>query len=297
MKLSVIIPVYCTEATLDRCVESVLGQSFGEMEVILVDDGSPDLCPGLCDDWAGRDGRIRVIHQLNGGLSQARNAGLAVADGEWVTFADSDDYLERDTYAQVMAVAEGADIVEFPLWRYYGSQRQQRISWTEADFTDMGSYWLQARGYEHCYAWNKVYRRELFQEVRFPVGCVFEDVATMPLLLAKAKCLRMTNQGLYYYCDNPKGITARATGRELEQLLEAHLDIVPKWLDDRYYMHVANIQFDVCRLLGQEPRLPNRRVSPLAAGLTFAERLKAIAINIIGIKSLCRLYRTLKSHS
>lgn len=296
MKLSVIIPVYRTEATLDRCVESVLGQTFGDMEVILVDDGSPDLCPALCDDWAGRDARVRVIHQLNGGLSQARNAGLDVAQGEWVTFVDSDDHLERDTYAQVMAVADGADMVEFPLWRFYGSQRQQRVSWNVADYTDMGLYWLQARGYEHCYAWNKVFRRELFQGVRFPAGRVFEDVATLPLLLAKARCVRMTDKGLYYYCDNPKGITAQATGHELEQLLEAHLGVVPKWLDDRYYMHVANIQLDVCRLTGQEPRLPRRRVSPLAAGLTMAERLKAIVINIFGMKVLCHLNRTIRNH-
>ena len=296
MKLSVIIPVYRTEATLDRCMESVLGQTFGDMEVILVDDGSPDLCPALCDDWAGRDARVRVIHQLNGGLSQARNAGLDVAQGEWVTFVDSDDHLERDTYAQVMAVADGADMVEFPLWRFYGSQRQQRVSWTVADYTDMGLYWLQARGYEHCYAWNKVFRRELFQGVRFPAGRVFEDVATLPLLLAKARRVRMTDKGLYYYCDNPKGITAQATGHELEQLLEAHLGVVPKWLDDRYYMHVANIQLDVCRLTGQEPRLPRRRVSPLAAGLTMAERLKAIVINILGMKVLCHLNRTIRNH-
>jgi len=296
MKLSVIIPVYRTEATLDRCMESVLGQTFGDMEVILVDDGSPDLCPALCDDWAGRDARVRVIHQLNGGLSQARNAGLDVAQGEWVTFVDSDDHLERDTYAQVMDVADGADMVEFPLWRFYGSQRQQRVSWTVADYTDMGLYWLQARGYEHCYAWNKVFRRELFQGVRFPAGRVFEDVATLPLLLARACCVRMTDKGLYYYCDNPKGITAQATGHELEQLLEAHLGVVPKWLDDRYYMHVANIQLDVCRLTGQEPRLPRRRVSPLAAGLTMAERLKAIVINIFGMKALCHLNRTIRNH-
>lgn len=90
-KISVIIPVYRVEATLARCVGSVLGQGVEAMEVILVDDGSPDLCPRLCDEWAARDGRVKVVHKPNGGLSDARNAGLAVATGELVTFVDSDD--------------------------------------------------------------------------------------------------------------------------------------------------------------------------------------------------------------
>jgi glycosyltransferase involved in cell wall biosynthesis len=91
--LSVIIPVYNVEGTLDRCVLSVTGQTFESLEIILVDDGSPDSCPLLCDGWAHRDSRIKVIHKKNGGLSSARNAGLDIATGEWVTFVDSDDWL------------------------------------------------------------------------------------------------------------------------------------------------------------------------------------------------------------
>ena len=287
MKLSIVIPVYNVETTLDRCVKSVVEQTFADIEVILVDDGSPDHCPQLCDEWARRDPRISVIHKENGGLSDARNAGIDMAQGEYVTFVDSDDYLEADTYHHAMAAAAGHDILEFPLWRFHGSRRQQYVGFTDTTYDDMQQYWLEGHAYEHCYAWNKVYLRSLFSDVRFPKGRVFEDVATLPQLLKEARRVRTIDKGCYYYCANDNGITATATGRELQQLLEAHLQVLPQWCDDRYYMHVLNIQMDVCRLTGQQPRLPRRRVSPCTQGLTMKQRAKALIINTLGTKALC----------
>ena len=118
MKLTVIIPVYRVEQTLNRCVESVLRQGIDDMEVILVDDGSPDRCPQMCDEWAKKDCRIRVIHQENGGLSDARNAGINVAKGEYITFVDSDDDVIPDTYRlllQKLAEHPEYDIIEYPV--------------------------------------------------------------------------------------------------------------------------------------------------------------------------------------
>lgn len=293
-RLSIIIPVFRVEKTLDRCVQSVVSQSYSHLEIILVDDGSPDNCPQLCDAWAQRDSRITVVHKQNGGLSDARNAGLAVAKGDFVGFVDSDDYLAADTYAEVMKLTDEADIVEFPLWRFYGSSQQQLLSFTEATYRDMQEYWLKGHAYEHCYACNKVFRRSLFRGVAFPVGVVFEDVSTLPLLLRNVNCLKVCDKGLYYYCLNDKGITAQATGRELQMLLEAHLRVLPQWQDDRYYMHVLNIQADVCRLTDQQPQLKQRHVSPFAQGLTLSQRLKAIVINVLGIKSLCHINKTIR---
>ena len=105
MKLSIIVPVYRVAATLRRCVDSIISQTFTDWELILVDDGSPDECGAICDEYAGKDSRIRVIHKANGGLSDARNAGMKVAEGEFVTFVDSDDYIRQDTYEQVMKMA------------------------------------------------------------------------------------------------------------------------------------------------------------------------------------------------
>ena len=295
MKLSVIIPVYCVEETLERCVQSVVSQSYEDLEIILVDDGSPDRCPQLCDAWAQRDSRIRVVHKKNGGLSDARNAALDMATGELVTFVDSDDYLDADTYAEVLKT-EGADIVEFPFVKESAAVSKVNMSMRAAEYHDMGRYWLEGHAYEHCYAWNKIYSRQLFDNVRFPKGQVFEDVATLPLLLTNVKCLKITDKGLYHYTANEQGITATATGKELQMLLQAHLQILPQWQDDRYYMHVLNIQLDVCRLTGIQPSLQQRHVSPFAQGLTLSQRLKAVIVNTLGIKALCHINKRIRRH-
>ena len=111
-KISVIVPVYKTEGLLDRCVESIVGQTYKNLEIILVDDGSPDNCPAICDEWAEKDSRIRVIHKENGGLCSARNAGMDIAAGDYWGFVDSDDCIEPDMYQLLVenAASTQADI-------------------------------------------------------------------------------------------------------------------------------------------------------------------------------------------
>ena len=170
MKLSIIIPVYCTEDTLNRCVESVIRQNYNDMEVILINDGSPDRCPALCDEWAAKDRRIRVVHKVNGGLSDARNAGIEMATGDYVTFVDSDDYLAEDTYGPLMQRLEqqpDIDILEYPVYVHYGSPHQHLTDFKpETTYHDTEAYWLDGRAYQHTYACNKIFRRSLFEEVR-----------------------------------------------------------------------------------------------------------------------------------
>lgn len=293
MKLSVIIPVYRVETTLQRCVESVRCQTFADLEIILVDDGSPDRCPQLCDEWARHDGRISVVHKPNGGLSDARNAGLDVASGDIVTFVDSDDYVDTDTYRQAMdllAADPVCDIVEFPLYWHHGAPGQQVLTYGSDTYDDMRHYWLRAQAYRHAYAWNKLYRRQLFDRVRFPVGRVFEDVATLPLLLATSRRVRTTTKGLYYYCANAAGITATAQAPELTMLLESHLSVLSRWADDAYYMHVLNIQLDVVKLTAEPPRLPMRRVSLNPRLYPVRQWVKALLLNLLGLRRLCRLH-------
>jgi len=299
MKLSVIIPVYSVEATLDRCVGSVIGQPVDDMEVILVDDGSPDRCPQMCDDWARRDSRIRVIHKANGGLSDARNAGIEAARGVYITFVDSDDYIGTDTYApllHLLANDTDIDILEYPVVRLHGTAEQQRLDFGDNTYTDMAVYWLQDQAYRHAYACNKIYKRQLFDRIRFPKGQVFEDIATLPTLLGEVRRLRTTDQGCYCYCLNSQGITQTAQGQQLGQLLHHHLKTIAGHLfpiDDCYYMHVLNIQLDVCRMLDKAPELPPRHVCWSDSRLTTNEKIKAILLNTIGIKALCKIYRTL----
>lgn len=282
MKLSVIIPVYRVEATLERCVKSVLAQHVDEMEVILVDDGSPDNCSQMCDEWAKKDPRVKAIHKENGGLSDARNAGIDIAVGDYITFVDSDDYIAEDTYPTLLSKMSDVDLLEYAI--------AGRLSLTEHVYDNADEYWLTTKAYTHTYAWNKIYRRSLFSNVRYPKGKVFEDVFTLPPLLRQCSRIATTNQGFYHYCYNPKGITACADGQQLAMLLEAHL-VSGMPMDDEYYMHLLNIQIDVWEQTGNDIRLPYRKVS--TRGLNISKKAKAIIQNLMGIKTLCRTIRIL----
>ena len=290
MKLSVIIPVYCVEDTLDRCVKSIVSQSYHDFEVILVDDGSPDHCPELCDNWAKRDTRIHVIHKEHGGLSDARNVGIDAAIGEWLAFIDSDDELGEGTLEKVIPMMESFDIVEFPFYRAYGSKQQHLFTFEPKVYDNMEEYWLKGRAYDHTYVWNKIYRKSLFDHVRFPKGEVFEDIHTLPLLLKEARLIATTDQGLYYYHWNNKGITATADGQALESLLKANLKV--KWMDDLYYMRILNIQISVYQRLRKEILLPYRPVQIRTKDLTVTERIKAVMLKVLGVKGVCQLFYT-----
>lgn len=278
MKLSIIIPVYRVEATLDRCIESVLHQDIDDFEVILIDDGSPDNCPKMCDEWALRDAHIRVIHQPNGGLSAARNAGIDAAQGEYITFVDSDDYISPDTYAPLLEDIGTADIIEYPVYK--------RLSLQDKEYSNIDRYWLETKAYAHTYACNKIYRSSLFADVRFPVGRVFEDAYTFPLLLRRAHSIITTSKGCYHYDENPQGITATADGTKLSMLLDAHMhNGMP--MDDEYYLHLLNIQMDVWEQTSQPIVLPTRRLhTDIFNG---KNKLKALALNTLGTRTLCRI--------
>ena len=224
------------------------------MEVILVDDGSPDHCPKLCDEWAEKDTRIKVIHQENKGLSGARNAGIDIAQGDYLTFVDSDDFLALNTYQPLLALLAQHpeyDILEYPI--------AGRLPLKQKTYGDMKAYWLEGEAYRHTYACNKIYKRSLFKNIRFPIGKLFEDVYTLPQLLRIATTIATTDVGCYHYCYNPNGITAQADGNALAQLLQAHLQSgMP--IDDIYYLHLANIQSDVWERTKYPILLPTRKL-------------------------------------
>ena len=294
MKLSIIIPVYRVEDTLDRCVGNVLKQDYDDMEIILVDDGSPDGCPQKCDDWAGKDSRIRVIHKSNGGLSDARNAGLDIVQGDYITFVDSDDFICLSTYGPLMHTLSkrpDIDILEYPVIVNYRSPKQYKLDFTEDTVYDnISDYWYKGQAYLHSYACNKIFRASLFEEIRYPKDIVFEDIHILPKLLKKANTIMTTGKGLYYYCQNPSGITATADGNALRMLLQPHVEIIKEsklrdTLFQTYYLHVLNIQMDVYELTGDAPILPQIHLNPQY--FNGKQRLKATALNILGIKRLC----------
>lgn len=181
--ISIVVPVYKVESYLDTCVQSICAQTFTDFELILVDDGSPDNCPAMCDAWAEKDARIRVIHEENQGLSAARNVGIELAKGRYLAFVDSDDYIEPDMMAQLLQAIEKNDAQMAVCNLVYedeaGNRMQQQptVSVRNA-VVDIQTYW---KGYfspatvYYVVAWNKLYKRELFLKKRYPVGKRNED--------------------------------------------------------------------------------------------------------------------------
>lgn len=257
MLLSVIIPVYQVEHTLNRCVRSVLCQHIQEMEVILVDDGSPDHCPELCDDWAKVDSRIRVIHKKNGGLSDARNAGLNAATGDYITFVDSDDYLNEGVYQECLQLLKDnqeIDLCEFSI-NCVGLDKID-INYPTRVFRNTRDYWYATRLWNHAYVCNKIYRRNLFHGVRFELGRQYEDLLLLPhILLQNPVCATSSFIG-YNYCANPNSITYEADSENLKQCLAAEGYLAQKmnarWYSDwRLYLCMLYRQVDIYRLSGE----------------------------------------------
>ncbi len=301
MKLSIVIPVYKVEKTLRRCVESITRQTFDDYELILVDDGSPDHSAELCETLATEDAHIRVLHQRNGGLSAARNTGIEASQGEYITFVDSDDYLGDNTIAILMSRLSAhpdIDILEYPIYWHYGSKEEHIVKFGVREYTDMNEYWLEGKGYSHAYAWNKIYRRRLFNEVRFPERRLFEDVYTMPRLLAHTHRIGTTEEGIYYYTSNPDGISVNPGGEGLSQLLETHVQQLSRMgiaheLTE-YYAHVLNIQIDTYAATRVPPILPTAAFSLSdirALPVNSKMKLKLHLLKLIGMKNLCKLFR------
>ena len=293
MLLSVIIPVYNVEHTLERCVQSVLTQNFADMEIILVDDGSTDGSAVLCDTYVNKK-NITVIHQDNAGLSAARNTGLTVAQGRYVTFVDSDDYLDTDLYPSLMKVLQADDDIDLLEYSFIRDDGKSVKTHTLHDkyYHDVWRYWFEAKAYLHGFACNKVFKQTLFDTIQFPVGRKFEDVFVLPQLLSKVRCVRTTPIGFYQYTYNKNGITARAHGNEWKDLLQAHLNVLENTSLQAYegfgayYAHVLNVQLHTYELTGDtsDIQLPT---------LPFYGTLKLKLLRFFGMKGLCMLHRCL----
>jgi glycosyltransferase involved in cell wall biosynthesis len=209
--ITVIIPVYRVEAYLERCVDSVLKQTFRNTEIILVDDGSPDACPALCDAYARRDDRVRVIHQENQGLSGARNAGIEKAAGQYLAFVDSDDYLAPEFLERLyQACVETDSDMSVCRWEYVkGEAIPEKGGGETRVFTGrqmLGNLYT-ADGAYFVVAWNKLYRRELFEGIRYPLGVIHEDEATTYRIYDKVQRAAYVDSSLYGYFVTPSSIT------------------------------------------------------------------------------------------
>ncbi len=206
--ISVIIPIYKVEEYLDECVCSVVNQTYTNLEIILVDDGSPDNCQQMCDEWACKDSRIKVIHKANGGLSDARNAGIDAATGEYIAFVDSDDFIRPDMLERLHAasVKESADIAACGILTCGGAKQ---TAWGCRDFAGSSEQILALLYDDTAYpvaAWNKLYRSSCWKVLRFPVGKICEDAFTTYQVIHGASRIVMLPEALYCYRIRPGSI-------------------------------------------------------------------------------------------
>lgn len=203
--ISVIVPIYKVEPYLRKCVDSILAQTYSNLEVILVDDGSPDNCGAICDEYAVKDARVKVIHKTNGGLSDARNAGMAVMQGQYVAFVDSDDWIEPQMYQRLydllieynadMAFGGVADeVVEGEVVHRTKTSDYGNTPFAEDKLAAMRRYFGGSWA-----AWDKLYRAELFDGITYPVGEINEDEAIVLHLLDRCKRVCYTNEVFYHY--------------------------------------------------------------------------------------------------
>lgn len=304
--VSVIIPVYKVEQYLDKCVESVVNQTYKNLEIILVDDGSPDNCPAMCDEWAKKDSRIKVIHKKNGGLSDARNAGLDIATGEYISFLDSDDSFSPDFSKACVAInGKNCDV--------FISQIIDKPS------NYLYKYKLDKKNYKIIYpvtACSRFFSSEFLNKnnIKFKVGYYHEDIDfSLKVLLQSPKVINSDIQFYHYTTDNVDSITREPDDKKYYKRI---LDIV-KIIDDiskefsaeisankkNYLEYVSSFIFTSLLLI---PRIKDEQLFNNA--ISYANEHKYLFVkpqtlkyktikfmwNIIGLKNLMKLTKKIK---
>ena len=256
-KVSVIIPIYNVEKYLDRCVQSVRNQTLRDIEIILVDDGSPDNCPAMCDEYAKLDTRIKVIHKENAGLGYARNSGLEIASGEYVAFVDSDDFVNADMYEKLYNTAKSNKLDTcYCSFKYYNSKTSRFRSRSEVkDFTvfkdnmAVKSFLLDMigpnLGYPHevkylmC-VWKAIYSLDIIKlnNILFDNEKVIasEDILFHCLYLPKAKSVGFIPDCCYNYCDNENSISRTYDNKKFHRIVKCLYE-VRRRLDKNFSLH------------------------------------------------------------
>ena len=250
--LSIVVPIYRVEQYLRKCVDSLLAQDMlsSEYEIILVDDGSPDTCPQICDDYAAAHENIRVVHRENGGLSAARNSGIEVAKGEYIMSVDSDDYIEPNVLKGLLAQVErdNLDVLRYrlqyvnPQYEVYNPYKKNPFKGN--DYNDVptdGVSFLNSRMNTQCYAWQFIIKRDLIYSnqssvvndqslgetnILFTPGIYFEDTDWTPRMLCKANRVASTNTVVYNYLQREGSITNAVNRGKQKKVLDDKMHLI-----------------------------------------------------------------------
>ncbi len=244
--ISVIVPIYKVEKYLNKCVKSIINQTYKNLEIILVDDGSPDNCGIICDKLAEQDDRIRVVHKKNGGLSSARNAGIEIANGEYIGFVDSDDYIEEFMYELLLKSIKENNTMLSVCAIYYTFENGERITKIKDEkdrvfdfknaILEMNTYRLFDMG-----AWSKLYHRDLFESIRFPEGKLSEDFYIMYKIFDKAQRVGYVATPCYNYLQRQNSISRNTKiNHDFEDAAKCQMEYLDKkYPDMRIIGHTA----------------------------------------------------------
>jgi len=249
IKISVIVPVYNVELYLEKCIESICNQTYKNLQIILVDDGSTDSSGNICDLYGKKDNRITVIHKTNGGLSDARNAGLDIADGEYIGFVDSDDYIAPEMFEHLLNLSKinNGDIVICDKVEFNENETicvNNKLEQITVLDRNLAIAQLANDTTIRSHVWNKLYKHNLFDGIRFDVGKAYEDVYIMHRLFLKTQKIVITNQVFYYYLQRSNSILG-------EMNLNKQVDL--------YWAYVRRYE----ELINTFPQLKNNLIKPM----------------------------------
>ena len=243
--VSIIVPIYNVEQYLQNCLNSILGQTYGNLEIILVDDGSLDNCSTICDDYKDKDSRVVVIHKKNGGISDARNVGVGMAKGEFLMFVDADDWVEP-TYCEKAVEAAincNCDCVAFGINVVKGNGEIIRIGASCSCYmtSEESIKRIVERGFPCNYMWNKLFRRSLFDTIKFPIGVLFEDHAVMYRILHQSNGIYVIEDSLYTY---RRGQFSLSSNIYSEKMIKNRFEI---WLNRLHFLEANYPSISICQ--------------------------------------------------
>ncbi|WML47811.1 glycosyltransferase [Neobacillus sp. PS3-34] len=266
-RISIIVPVYNVEPYLHKCVNSILSQTFSDFELILIDDGSPDKCLAICDEYAKQDSRVRVVHKENGGLSSARNAGIEIAKGSYIGFVDSDDYIHERMYELLYekAILYSSDIVVCDYLKVNENEIFDTKNITKepilSHFTNIETlqYFYSNNGGKHTaneksakwiVVWNKLYKRELFEKYKFTEGRIYEDEFIAHKIIYNCTKITFVSINLYFYLQRQNSIVGSPFNVKkfdrvyaLKDRMEFFREINKKDLLDKASRHFIDVFF------------------------------------------------------
>ncbi len=250
--ISIVVPIYKVEKYLEKCVESICNQTYRNLEIILVDDGSPDQCGAMCEEYASKDDRIKVIHKKNGGLSDARNAGIDVAKGTYIGFVDSDDYIHPSMF-EILYKAVKENDAEISVCNFFKVEDGEYVNYKGISNVNSVVFDTEREYAQYAFeektmdfftvAWNKLYKRELFDEIRYPFGKIHEDEFTTYKLFHLSKKAVYVKEDLYFYVQRAGSIMANGFDERSFHKLEAYEERLNRYAKEKRYEWYERVLF------------------------------------------------------